>query len=391
MNGPLPEKLTASVCCMVGLPGSGKSTVVKRIIDLHEQECCTRTWPSCADIKNDHHSNDAPVIKLFDKILVIDYDSITQQELASCNDKNGKDANLEPRNTLFDSNELDAWRKVRIIALNNLKDVLSAHFAGDGSASSLLILMDDNFHLRSMRRDIYRSCQDILATTLLLPANNYHSQPLIGFSTVYLSTPTEVCLQRNNSRNGKERIPPEVINRMASVIEPPDETKPYGSFECFHISIDNSKHNIITKESKILHEIDKCLQKSLLSPILPRDEICPEEIFQLEQQRIRQREETLKCQVQRIDQLLRKLVGAVGRVDKKKSKEANDTRKSMMEKIRKRDDSMINDTSDDSVSRHFVCLILGTETSSKWHQLDNPLVRSIKDVLREFQEDRGKV
>merc|ERR1712176_292636 len=93
-------------------------------------------------------------------------------------------------------------------------------------------------------------------------------------------------------------------------------------------------------DNKVLYEIDDCLQKSLQSPIPPKNQLSQEEMARLEEQRTQQREETLKCQTQRIDQLLRKLVGAVGRADKKRSREANEARKSIMEGIRKRGDAI---------------------------------------------------
>lgn len=378
MNEP-PSKLIASVCCMAGLPGSGKSSLARRIIDLHEQE--RRNWPSCTDSKHDH---DAPGISRFDQIHIVDYDSITQQELTLCNCgiEGAKNDNLDTQNTSFDSNDLEAWRNSRVRALEILKDALTKHFTGDGDASSLLILMDDNFHLRSMRRDVYRSCQEMLAMPPLKSINERF--PIqIGFSTVYFSTPVEVCLQRNNSRSGKERIPVDVINRMASAMETPDESKPYASFERFHVSIDNLDNEII------LSEIDQCIHKSIQSPILPKKEISQEEIAKLEQQRIQQQEETLKCQMQRIDQLLRKLVGAVGRVEKKRSREANEIRKSIMERIRKQDD--VVEMSDECVVQLFACSILDVEVNSAWLDLDNPLAQSIKYTVQEVQQDRSKV
>mmetsp|Transcript_4196 Transcript_4196/g.9404 ORF Transcript_4196/g.9404 Transcript_4196/m.9404 type:complete len:146 (-) Transcript_4196:9-446(-) len=140
-----------------------------------------------------------------------------------------------------------------------------------------------------------------------------------------------------------------------------------------------------------MHSIDKCLQKSIQSPILPKNELSQEEIIQLEQQRIRQREETLKCQIQRIDLLLRKLVGAVGRVDKKRSREANEVRKLIMERIRKHDDDDDDEGywSDDSVVRNFACSMLCTEINDDWYyEMNNPLVRSMKVTFDEFQRDR---
>jgi tRNA uridine 5-carbamoylmethylation protein Kti12 len=356
----------ASVCCMVGLPGCGKSTVARTIRDLHQN----------------HSKHDATV--LFGEIVIIDYDAITQQELIiqSGNNDGDKDTILDPHCTLFDSNDLAAWRKGRVTALEMLQDTLATHFTGGRNASTALIILDDNFHLRSMRRDIYRSCQDIV---------KMHPQATIGFSVVYFTTPLELCLQRNNLRSGKDRVPQDVLNRMASIIEPPDETKPSSSFERFHVTIDNAEDffDVNTIERNIINEIFQCLSVSLESPILPKSDLSEEQIAQLEQKRIREREKTLKCEIQRIDQLLRKLVGAVGRVEKKRSREANEIRKSILEMITSAGRAATDDMGHDYIVQHFACSILGAEFHGDWHNLDNALVLSIKDAYQSHRISTG--
>jgi tRNA uridine 5-carbamoylmethylation protein Kti12 len=360
MANQLTPKTAASVCCMVGLPGCGKSTVARTLRGL---------------LKN-HNNNNEYVEPLFGEIVIIDYDAIAQQELGEQNSNNDgdEDTSLDPDRTSFDSNELAAWRKGRVTAIEILKDTLVTHFTGGGNASTLLILLDDNFHLRSMRRDIYRSCQDIVK---IIP------QAKIGFSVVYFTTPLELCLQRNNMRSGNDRVPQDVINRMASIIEPPEETKPAASFEHFHVSIENADDTFDMNMTghKLSNEIYPCLLSSLESPILPKNELSEDQIAQLQHQRILQREETLKCEIQRIDQLLRKLVGAVGRVDKKRSREANVLRRSILEMIRQ--DNDVVKMEHDCIVQHFACSMLGTEFNSDWLYLDNALVLSIKEAYQE--------
>lgn len=374
-----PPNIYASVCCLMGLPASGKSTFARTIYQQHSSQCASK---KCIDdCKND--DIDAPGIGRFDKILVVDYDSITQQELTLCqtkdessNDEATAVDDSQSTSQKFDSNDLEAWRKSRDRALATLKDALITHFTDQSCNNrpcSLFILMDDNFHLRSMRRDVYRTCQAILAT--------YHTAQ-IGFSTVHFTTPLGVCLERNKMRSGKACIPIDVIQRMNDVLEPPDVSKPYASFEQFHVSVDNSDESM--NGSKILSEIDHCIQQSLQTPIPAKNELSKEDLAQLEQQRRVQREENRKCQIQQTDLLLRKLVGAVGRVEKKKSREANELRKSIMEKIRNDDD--IVDMSEDSVIEDFACSIIGIEVNSKWCEVESPLVQSIKDTLESLEK-----
>ncbi|KAL7529076.1 hypothetical protein ACHAWF_002825 [Thalassiosira exigua] len=380
---PLRSYPSASVLLLCGLPASGKSSFARKISALHRQHYCPlKNRTTSEDGRTTVTEEDMPVISRFDEILLIDYDLIAQNELL-CGKSEGE--NASDALNQYDSNDLEAWRKSRIMALSTLKNALSSHLAGGGDASSLLIIMDDNFHLRSMRRDVYRTCQVILTPQPI------DQRPIrkIGFSTLYFSTPLEVCRERNGLRNGKECVPVDVINRMASTIEPPDETKPYASFECFHVSIDNSQITADAKSAmeigETLRELDLCLHKALQSPIVPKTELSREELAQLEQQRMKQQEETRKCQMQRIDQLLRKLVGAVGRIEKKRSREANQTRKTIMDTIRKED--CLSDVSDEYITEHFMRLIHGADV--RWQDSKSPITDSIKDALIQFQKERN--
>ncbi|KAL9183778.1 hypothetical protein ACHAXT_004634 [Thalassiosira profunda] len=372
-----PAPSTASVVLLCGLPGCGKSTFAKTLIDLHMRRCNQHTngnGVGKGDVHGGQQSYDAPVISRFDKIAHVDYDSITQKELDRCNKDTDGSSDSQTSHAPFDANDLEAWRRSRVRALKELRDTLVSHFCGDTNASSLLVVMDDNFHLRSMRREVYRTCQEVV--------DQHPAQ--IGYSSIYFATPLEACIQRNSARNGKERIPPDVMHRMAANMEPPDETKPYASFERSHVTFDNSNSSEI--DSKSWQEVDQCIQKSLQSPIPRKKVLTEEEIAQMEEEKARQREETLNCQTHRADQLLRKLVGAVGRVDKKRSKEANNTRKSIMETIRKEDVTI--DMSDESLAQQFACSILGVEATIYWRDSDDPIAVSINDALQQFQLDR---
>lgn len=369
----LQVKSTASVCCLVGIPGSGKSTIARAIIERNRR-CGSNKLSSCEDSDHDVPTEDDAILH-FDDILLIDYDDLTTKELKHDNNRNHCSS--------FDSNDLEAWRKSRLVAVGKLKEALTTHFAYDGdTASTLLIILDDNFHLRSMRRDIYRSCQEII---------ELHPHAQIGFAVVYCTTPLDVCLRRNDLRSGKERIPQDVINRMAMFIEPPDETKPCSSFERFHISIDNADDLAERNDGDrhFLSEIHECLEESLQSPVLPKNELSREEIIELEQKRVRDREETLNSKFHRIDQLLRKLVGAVGRIQKEKSKEANDVRKSILWTLRRHND--VDNMGDDCIAQRFACSILGAEVDRRNDALDNPLAMAINDAARKFGKENMDV
>lgn len=346
----------ASILLFCGLPGSGKSTVARDV--AHKYSKCS----------GDHaHVEDESTVTQMDKVVIIDYDSIADNESGDSGFEMSSDSQ-------FTSNDLEAWRKSRITALDVLKKTLSVHFStANKDDFTLLVIMDDNFHLRSMRKEVYRTCQELLVTT---------SDAIISFSIAYISAPLDVCLARNALREGKQHIPLHVITRMDATIEPPDESKPYASFEKFHITINNSSQNEIGS-NMMCNDIEQCINASLQSPIQAKKECSAEQIAQIEQEREHQRVETLKCKSQRIDLLLRKLVGAVGRVDKKRSKEANDTRKDIIERVRISNN--VGMMTDGYIAQQFACKMLGIEASGDWQAMDTPLTNAIQNSLQEFQ------
>ena len=331
-----PTSTSATVLLMCGLPGSGKSTLVRRL-KLSSMD--------------------------YDKIQVIDYDHIaTEIEQSTATQQSSHHPAQEQ--IIFGSNDLEAWRQSRIDALHKLKDTLQSHFTSDVITNkSLLVVMDDNFHLKSMRREIFRSCQEVSAD----------HKSTIGFVTLFVSTPLEVCIERNKQREGKHRVPDAVIQKMAAIIEPPDPSKTYGSFEKIYLTMNNHDR----ADDEVLEQIHRRLKESLSSPIPPKYEVSPEEIAQLESERARQREDTLKCELQRLDQLLRKLVGAVGRVDKSKTKLANEARKQILD--RSKHDGIRNDG---SLVRDFTCLIEIDAYSE--NDVGSHLVTSIAEAFDAF-------
>jgi tRNA uridine 5-carbamoylmethylation protein Kti12 len=350
----------ASILLFCGLPGSGKSTVARDVVHLYSK---------CGGYDR-VGVKDEPMITQMDKVVIIDYDAIAEQE------SNGAGFDISS-SSQFTHHDLEAWRKSRIIALDVLKNTLSVHFSSTNKDdATLLVVMDDNFHLRSMRREVYRACQDFLVTS---------PEATISFSIAYISAPLKVCLERNDLRGGKQHIPSDVIIRMDDTIEPPDESKPYASFEKFHITINNARHNEDIGR-KIFFDIEQCINESLQSPIQARKEFAAEELAQNEQERERQRIETVKCRAQRIDLLLRRLVGAVGRVDKKRSKEANETRKAIMESLRI--ENSVGSMKDEFIVQQFACKMLGVEASDDWQAMNTPLTSEIQHSFQEFLSNR---
>merc|ERR1711909_93629 len=79
----------------------------------------------------------------------------------------------------------------------------------DGDERKVLIIIDDNNYLRSMRYEYYQLARKFEA----------------GFCQLLFQSTLEMALVRNSSRDAKHRIPEEVIRRMSEKLEAPDPLK----------------------------------------------------------------------------------------------------------------------------------------------------------------------
>lgn len=99
----------------------------------------------------------------------------------------------------------ERWRESRGRAVQACESFLQRPIAGD-QVSSVLIL-DDNFYYRSMRRQFVRLCTAVSPPAMTL--------------TVHLEVPLETALRRNLLREGSRRVPDSVIVRMHRRFEAP--------------------------------------------------------------------------------------------------------------------------------------------------------------------------
>jgi tRNA uridine 5-carbamoylmethylation protein Kti12 len=98
----------------------------------------------------------------------------------------------------------DAWNQARCVAVHELEQQLLEHERQAESSAPLLILMDDNFHLQGMRKQIQQ---------LLLQLRS------VNFGLVWMELPMEECLEQNRQR--ERQIPEHVISKMHLTIECP--------------------------------------------------------------------------------------------------------------------------------------------------------------------------
>jgi hypothetical protein len=79
-----------------------------------------------------------------------------------------------------------------------------------------IILMDDNYYLRSMRKQVFLTCQQVVGETT---TSTTFGNPPVLLVHIWLETPLEICLVRNAHR--KRPVPVQVIERMATQMEAP--------------------------------------------------------------------------------------------------------------------------------------------------------------------------
>ena len=207
----------------------------------------------------------------------------------------------------FNHDSLEAWRSSRKIALQRLDQELGRHFVPEQNStlsSRLLIIMDDNFHLRSMRKNVYQICQS-------------HANARLYFCILWLDTPLQVCLDRNRQRPQKSRVPDDTILKMS--FEAPDPVKASWEQGWIHCT-DNC--NSISMEQ--IMENSRVVQP-------PPPPIDPEI---LEAERRKTRESLLHT----YDGYLRGWVSAVAQIHRADAGAANQARRDILQKLRKQND-----------------------------------------------------
>ena len=349
----------ASVVLMCGLPGSGKSSFAASMIRNinNGSETTGNNGRETLHVETGEHA----VVDYYDPIVLIDYDEIAESIIASSQETPTACAveafqNTEtPPDTNFSDQDLQAWRDCRNIALSRLEEELRQYFSSydqktdndNDTGTNLLIILDDNFHLRSMRRDIYKICQQIVSDHGQVDENissGRTGQPCcIGFSVLMVDTPLDTCLKRNALREGKARIPEATVQKMASTLERPEPNSGdyMKKFETNSIVIDNTSDwmgeggSADDGEDFKWHTaygdaVRACLDAAMKNPVFPpqREEEVDPEILR------KAREETKKNRIHQADRLLRSLVGVVGRTDKSMGRVANDARKHVLQQLR---------------------------------------------------------
>jgi O-phosphoseryl-tRNA(Sec) kinase len=260
-----------TVVLLCGLPASGKSSLANKLKD---------------QIENLAH---------------IEYDVLEQQLLAASSN---------------DSEEWkrEAWNQARLLALQELETHLGT--------AEIVCILDDNFHLRGMRKQIHR---------LLLGYDDVH------FGILWMCTPVEKCIERNQTR--PDKVPEEVIQKLNATMELP---RVAWEVNWLKVSVETPVDNIV----KFITECP---------PIIELEEERDPELIEAD------RLQTLQNQRIILDQRLRTWVGQVAKFDKKLAKNANAARKEVLARLKLNDESIHDDQ---TLLASFLNLVVQSEEDS---------------------------
>ena len=276
------------VVLLIGLPGAGKSTVAAELRSR---------------LKNSF------------RMHLIQYDAIQNSIVHDLkNQSDDIDGNFGDG---FKKSDLLAWRQSRSLALEKLSEIMNQEGSSTNMSSSrqrndknTLIVMDDNFYLRSMRRDVYKVCQKYVETQGL------HSK--VGFSLIHVDTPFGICMSRNNQRVGKACVPIPILTRMRDIFEYPRDNWETRSL----LNISNDDERTVLSDETFLNII-KCTTQSIDTPVAPTIEI---NNIQVENDR----NITRNSKAHSLDRALRIIVGHICKTDQQYAQKANVVKRSIL-------------------------------------------------------------
>mmetsp|Transcript_29541 Transcript_29541/g.61760 ORF Transcript_29541/g.61760 Transcript_29541/m.61760 type:complete len:392 (-) Transcript_29541:2067-3242(-) len=307
----------ATVVLLIGgLPGSGKSVLAQALKD--------RITKGTNDNHEVMESHGVCGNGTFTKFHYIEYDHL-------------QNTILSEQNKMMDTQSpsdagIEAWRKSRSLALDQLEEFLAydASNTDEPTRENVLIVMDDNFHLRSMRKQIFQICheqarqrfhQSAASTSDSKDQEIGHSAATV-LASLWLDTPVDVCLKHNADRPAASRVSNETIHKIHSTAEPPSPGR-----ETWEINIQTVNSGGVMKSEAVVDQVYQFVHELLVTgqPIKPQP--TPEE----EQERLeRERALTLANQAHQLDQSSRRWVKAVAQIRPKDARTANQIRKEMI-------------------------------------------------------------
>lgn len=325
---------TTVVVLLCGLPGSGKSTLAQWLV----AECQNETT----------------------EVIHIEYDAVEESLHHHGNNDQGDDAHSSSSSADYTR---EIWKQTRSESL----EIFAKRLQETSTRPLRIILMDDNFHLRSMRREVYRICQRQVASSL---EENATTCPYYFFAVLWLDISPDVCLQRNQQR--LRRIPKEVVEKMKETLEPPGKE----IWEQCFLQITN-EHNgngtgngnmiVGNNKNKMVKGFVTTRCQELYDPVPPPPP--PVDLEQLEEERRKTKESWLH----NWDQQLRKWVGHVAQISRRDTGNANKARKQLLQRLRREQEESVEPDQLPSVAQiteWFLAEIMGSGTQWSKEQMD---------------------
>jgi len=247
---------------------------------------------------------------LYKTVRIIEYDEIERQELAGIQSATSRSGKILSQGDVFCETSVEAWRKSRKHALMLLHGIFQSRVGNPEFFTNghTLVIMDDNFFLRSMRREVFKVCQSNICENLE-----------ITFGLIHIDTSFEICVRRNEERTGLKKVPFNVILKMSHNFEEANANKAPWEQHNFKISIGEPSFN------EVLRCALRCLHKGIDEPV--KATIFNEKHLQ---NAAKDRSLTLKNKIHQTDILLRNIVGIICRRDKSYARIANITKKEVL-------------------------------------------------------------
>lgn len=316
------------VLLLCGLPASGKSSLAKQVREQVQAQS--------KQSSSNHHDNGNHFRMPSSTCHLIEYDAL-QESLKD----NETDA-------------LEAWRQTRSVALQDFQKVLTECVrtnvetqtqtqmqTTETSSSSSLVILDDNFHLPSMRKQVYQTCQKVVAgehgsggSVSNSSGNSVH----IYFGIVFVDTPVTLCLERNRHRQHSQSVvPDEVICKMQDTLQPPPVPNAFWEQAAAVLCIDGSScHDTNNDNANDMEEHDKVQRVLDFAATLCQQQesrVPPPVDPAVEQERLAaERKRTATSIAYSMDQSLRQLVRVVAQVRPAAASHANRIRQECLQR-----------------------------------------------------------
>ena len=393
--------ITTIVLLLCGLPGAGKSSLIAQWLQDNDKKLLLQERQT--DDHDDAYQYSISVVEYDQVQESLFLESFCSESSEREDDKAGNDDRLM----------LEAWRKSRQKALQQVQDFLThiedaekTYSCREGSnhhtkTRTRILLLDDNFFLRSMRKQIHRVCQSVVAAAAATAAaaaataSTDRTTISIHFGEVWLDTPLDICYQRNQQRAVGNVIPEPIIARMSRRFEVPDpqsKTAPSWEHTVLHLDGTRPVHENVT-------QLDQFVQRAVRTGPAVQPSVDPT----VEEARLAQeRAQTAASWLHQADQYLRSCVQAVASIPSLKStvRYANVTRKQVLTRLQEqqKDSTTVygNDelrvgeleTVKDAFLQDFVTLLTAQgkveETSMSSHNR-NTLEERLVGALQKFQ------